>query len=150
MTVRGLEPADLDAWIGMRQALFEDEDPDDIASEARRLASTMTLRGQPFHVGLAVRDGQAVGFIEIARRDVAEHCESSPVAYVEAWYVEPVHRTSGVGRALMDHAFAWARTTGCAEIASDAEVDNVDSARAHLALGFEDCGILRHFRRAIS
>ena len=26
MTVRGLEPADLDAWIGMRQALFEDED----------------------------------------------------------------------------------------------------------------------------
>jgi hypothetical protein len=40
-----------------------------------------------------------------------------------------------------------ARSAGCTEFASDAEADNEVSAAAHRALGFEDVGLIRCFRK---
>ncbi len=52
-----------------------------------------------------------------------------------------------MGRALLEAAEEWARTEGCFEFASDAQADNMASVAAHLALGFNDAGLLRCFRK---
>jgi aminoglycoside 6'-N-acetyltransferase I len=46
-------------------------------------------------------------------------------------------------------AEAWARAQGCREFASDALADNMVSARAHRALGFDEVATIRCFRKAL-
>ena len=94
-------------------------------------------------VGIAVLvadrgDGRLAGFVEIGSRDYAEGCASSPVAYLEGWYVDPDVRGRGLGRRLQRAAEAWAVAHGYTEMASDAELHNDASLAAHIALGFEE------------
>ena len=55
----------------------------------------------------------------------------------------------GVGRALIAAAEDWARGEGCEELASDAELTNSSSDRAHRACGFEETGQIRCYRKAL-
>jgi len=71
------------------------------------------------------------------------------VAYLEGWYVVPGARRRGVGRLLVRAAVAWARGHRCAELASDTEIGNRVSAAAHRAIGFEDAGTIRCFRKEV-
>src|SRR5690606_28928841 len=63
-------------------------------------------------------------------------CVGSPVGYIEGWYVLPAWRRQGVGAMLVEAAERWAAEQGCAEMASDIELDNAASLKAHMALGF--------------
>ena len=81
------------------------------------------------------------------RSKASEGCESGRVGFLEGWYVIPEARRRGVGRQLLSAAEAWARSAGCVEFGSDAEADNEESAAAHRALGFEDVGLIRCFRK---
>lgn len=83
-------------------------------------------------------DGRLGGFIEVGLRSYAEGCSTSPVAYVEGWYVDDDLRRSGVGRALVVEAEAWALRRGLTEMASDTGLENNVSIAAHRALGFEE------------
>ena len=145
MTVRLIGPGDLDAWSGMRRALWPDADPDELGREARAY-----FDGAPALAAVFVaeaRSGEPVGMLEVSLRSVAEGCRSAPVPYVEGWYVAPEARRRGIGRALMAAAEDWARAHGFAEIASDAVIDNRVSERAHLALGFVEVERAIHFRK---
>lgn len=82
--------------------------------------------------------GGLCGFIELGERAFAEGCKSSPVAYVEAWWVDADVRRRGVGAGLFRRGEAWAREKGYAEIASDALIENAVSLAAHRALGFQE------------
>ena len=88
-----------------------------------------------------------VGFAELSLRPYAEDCRTSPVAFLEGWYVAPSMRRRGVGRALVRAAEEWGRAQGCREFGSDTQFDNSASIAAHLALGFDDAGALRSFRK---
>ena len=78
------------------------------------------------------------GFAEVGARSVADGCETSPVAYLEGWFVDADMRRQGVGAALIHAAEAWAREKGFREFASDAELENIQSQQAHVALGFRE------------
>lgn len=80
--------------------------------------------------------GGLCGFAEVDTRPYVDGCRSSPVAFLEGWYVDPDSRGSGVGRALVDAVEAWARSRGLHELGSDALLDNEASHRAHDRLGF--------------
>jgi aminoglycoside 6'-N-acetyltransferase I len=144
--VRPANPADVQAWARLRQALWPTESPDELAAEAR----TFFVDGDTLLEAVLLAeasDGRMLGFAELSLRPYAEDCRTSPVGFLEGWYVIPAARRQGVGRALVSAAEHWARDRGCHEFASDTQLDNSMSAAAHRALGFEDAGAIRCFRK---
>ena len=147
--VRPAEPRDAAGWAQLRQALWPSESPDDLDAEVHGFFAGHIL--EPSAVLLAESSaGALLGFAELALRAYAEDCTTSPVAFLEGWYVVPAVRRRGVGRALVTAAEHWAREQGCSEFASDTRPENTGSIAAHLALGFEDAGTLHCFRKAVS
>ena len=82
--------------------------------------------------------GAAIGFLEVRLRECADGAVSSPVGYLEGWFVEPEYRGQGAGRLLVQAGEDWAQSRGCAEMASDASIDNPSSIRAHHELGYSE------------
>jgi aminoglycoside 6'-N-acetyltransferase I len=150
--IRHAQPTDLEQWARLRSALWPDEELDVLRSVAGRFlaASPHGLGDLPEAVLVAVdgkSDSALLGFAEVSRRAYAEGCETSPVGFLEGWYVVPERCGQGVGRALVAAAERWARDKGCRESASDAVAENLDSALAHRALGFEEVQVIRCFRK---
>ena len=82
---------------------------------------------------------EAVGFAQCQlRHDYVEGTETSPVGYLEGIYVREGVRRQGLARSLLSACESWAKAQGCAEFASDCELDNTDSQRFHRAVGFEE------------
>lgn len=89
------------------------------------------------------------GFASFSLRPWAEGCHSTPVPYVEGWWVAPELRGQGVGRKLFEPIERLCREHGYAELGSDAETDNAISLQAHVALGFEPTLRLQFFRKRL-
>lgn len=148
MTVRPVTPPDAPIWLEMRAELWPGS-RDDHAREISQFFAGQSR--EPLAVLLAIDDeGRAAGFVELSIHPYAEGCSTHEVAFVEGWYVRPSARRRGIGRALIDASEAWARSRGCSEIASDAEADNVESAAAHRAAGFQEAGLIRCFCKALT
>ncbi len=78
-----------------------------------------------------------VGFAHCSLRyDYVEGTESSPVGYLEGIFIKPQYRNRGIGRQLVNKCEGWAKSKGCREFASDCELNNIDSLKFHLQLGF--------------
>jgi len=148
ITVRPVEPADLAAWNEMRERLWPDEDPAELAREAASFMETGTAFGLVEVLVSHDADGPT-GFIELNLRNYADGCSSSPVPYVEGWYVAPRARRTGVGRALIAAAESWSLERGHSELASDVVLGNRTSEIAHKAIGFIEVERAIHFRKAL-
>jgi len=86
-------------------------------------------------------DGILTGFAELSLRRRLEGFETSPVAYLEGWYVIESLRGRGVGKTIIKAVEQWGRNQGCQELASDTEPENSISIRAHELLGFKRYGV---------
>ncbi len=53
--------------------------------------------------------GRMGGFVEVTTHSYAEGCPSSPVGYIEGWYVDEDLRQQGCGGKLIWAAENWAR-----------------------------------------
>ena len=142
--IRRLAQADEAEWLRMRRNLWPDC-PDEIHRHEMRLL----VQAEDDAVVLVADgdDGRLDAFIEVSVRQYAEGCHSGRVGYIEGWYVAEARRGQGIGAALVRAAEAWAAERQCLEMASDAEIDNSASERAHRSLGYEDAGRLVHFRK---
>ncbi len=94
-------------------------------------------------------DGGLGGFVSFSLRPWAEGCDSTPVPYIEGWWVAPQLRHAGVGRALVAAVERWCREEGYDELGSDVELDNTLSLQAHAALGFEATLCVQYFRKRL-
>lgn len=139
-------PDDADGWLRLRAELWPAESPADLAAEVRDWLAREQREEREVLLARGP-EGVLLGFAELSVRPFAEGCRSDRVGYLEGWYVVPAERDRGVGRALVEAACDWARDQGCAEFASDTELDNRDSQAAHGALGFAEVGRLVLFRR---
>lgn len=143
--VRQFREEDTAQWIRMRVALW----PEERESIEKEGVDPLRDEAIPLKVFVAENDGRIEGFIEVSLRPYAEGCISSPVPYVEGWFVEATRRRRGIGRALVEAAIEWARSQGHMELASDILVTNDGSRAAHLAIGFEEVETITVFRREI-
>jgi aminoglycoside 6'-N-acetyltransferase I len=146
--VRPARKRDAQAWASLRQALWPTESGVELTAQVEAFFGG----GDPLlqEVFLAENpEGTLLGFAELSLRSHAEDCTTSPVGFLEGWYVIPSSRRQGVGRALVAAAEEWARDQGCRELGSNTERDNLESTAAHQALGFVDAGVLRNFRKPV-
>jgi len=145
MPVRLFREADFPRWIALRAELWPEEAPAGLEAQGR----TALAAEPPLTIFVAEEGGSVVGFLELGFRAYAEGCTSSPVPYVEGWYVGADWRRRGIGGALMRAAEEWSRSRGFPELASDTLADNRLSRTAHEALGFEEMETLVVFRKAL-
>jgi aminoglycoside 6'-N-acetyltransferase I len=132
-------------WLRMRQILWPDCSPEMHRVEMAERKGTGSV------IFVYRRDHSKLGgFIEVSLRDRVDGSLSARVGYVEGWYVDEDLRGHGVGRQLIAAAETWAKSKGLTELASDAELPNEDSIRAHYALGFKETFRLVHFIKTIS
>jgi aminoglycoside 6'-N-acetyltransferase I len=143
--VRRIAEADRAEWVRMRHALW----PDDSDAHDRETREHFESHAQFPIVFVAEVEGMVVGFLELGQRPYAEGCESSPVPFIEGWFVEPAYHRRGIGRALVHAAEASARADGYTEIASDVLIDNDASIMAHKALGYAEVERRVCFRKAL-
>ena len=145
MLIRSVEERDSDEWLRMRLTLWPDHTVDEMLTEMASLRAdeaTATF--------VADRDdGTLGGFVEAGLRKYAEGCDTSPVGYIEGWYVDADLRAQGLGRALVRAAEDWAIAKGCVEMGSDTWLDNEVSYCAHLAIGYQEAERLIHFNKRL-
>ncbi len=143
MEISPLTAEDVERWIDMRLLLLPYYSRQELSAEVERWKDGRT------GVFIATDDGEPFGFSEVSMRDRAPGCSTSPVGYLEGWWVADGHRQQGVGRALLEAAEAWARRRGASEMGSDAHVDNTLSISAHHAVGFTEKRPVARFHKAI-
>jgi aminoglycoside 6'-N-acetyltransferase I len=147
MIIRGYTgPEDRPEWLRMRRSLWEDCPDEQQFREMEEI-----LGSEMEEVFFAERpEGGLCGFLEAAIRPWAIGCETSPVGYIEGWYVDGDVRREGVGRALVEAAEDWARSNGCRQMASDAELWNSVSQETHGALGYQETARLVLFKKDLA
>jgi aminoglycoside 6'-N-acetyltransferase I len=149
MKVRPATKADAEAWLAMRMALWPDANEEELRLEVGRYFVAHGEPLLPHRVFIAEEHGRIVGMLELSVRPYADGCDSSPVPFVEAWYVVSDMRRSGVGGTLVKAAEQWALDNGYTEMASDALLENTESEHAHKAVGFEVVERAIRFRKAL-
>ena len=146
--VRPATLADAPAWGAMRVALWPDEA--DVAAPAEMARQIDAARDAVTFLACDA-GGSAIGFAEATlRRDYVNGTASSPVGFLEGWYVAAEWRGRGVGRALVAAVERWSQERGCSELASDAMLDNAGSHAAHAACGFEETDRVVYFRKSLA
>jgi aminoglycoside 6'-N-acetyltransferase I len=97
MSVRQYCTADESEWLRMRLELWPD-----LSAEAHRDEMSGWLARTDAVVLVASRPGGGLaGFAEVGSRSLADGCSTSPVAYLEGWFVDHDARRQGIGRALV-------------------------------------------------
>jgi aminoglycoside 6'-N-acetyltransferase I len=145
MPIRLVQPTDYAEWLRMRRTLWGgavEEHTHDMDTYFATLQGGITFVVESTGGGLC-------GFIEVSLRNYAEGCQTSPVAYIEGWYVDEESRRRTLGTRLVQAAEAWAKRHGLKEIASDTQIDNTVSIQAHKVLGYEEVERIVCFRKAL-
>jgi aminoglycoside 6'-N-acetyltransferase I len=139
--IRRAGAADKPEWLRMRQMLwyhlpadFLQSDMDSILGDRKRAVFVASRE-----------DGSLVAFIETSLREYAEGCQTSPVGYIEAWFVDENIRGQKLGREMIVTAENWAREKGCSEMGSDTWLENEASIEAHRKTGYFEVDRLVHF-----
>lgn len=95
-------------------------------------------------------DNTAIGFAQCQiRTDYVEGTETSPVGYLEGIFIVEAYRHNGYAKELLSECEKWAKDKKCSEFASDCELDNIDSLRFHMAMGFEEANRIICFKKNI-
>ena len=147
MNVRPIDlKQDTKEWFRMRKQLWPDLTDEENLAEVDVLTA-----GYESAVFVCERPGAGLcGFLEMSTRtDYVEGCDTSPVAYIEGWYVDDDMRHKGLGGRLVAAGEEWAHDKGLSEIGSDAEVSNEASILAHQKLGYSVVSKNVHFRKRI-
>ena len=108
MTIREITEHDRLDWLRLRDSLW----PGSLSDHDLETSRYFEERPPGPIVFLAEAEGRVVGFLELDFRKYAPGCRSSPVPFIEGWYVEPAFQRRGIGRALVKAAEERARIMG--------------------------------------
>jgi len=140
ITIRRITQEDKADWFRMRKGIWPEAPDEYLDFDMDEL-----LASEDYIVIFACDDGRPIGLTEARIRDYGEGCETSPVGYIEGWFVQEDYRGRGVVGIMTRAAEDLAREKGCTEMASDTWLDNGSSIRAHEKLGYIEVERLVHF-----
>lgn len=135
-TLRIYKAEEKDALTAARLAIqmWENNTEDGLAEEFAGI-----IKSPEGVVFLAEVDGESIGFAQCQlRHDYVEGTETSPVGYLEGIFIAEGFRKQGYAKKLLMACEKWAEEQGCTEFASDCELENTESLKFHLSLGFEE------------
>lgn len=125
--------------------MWEDNVLEELEEEFAKLVSSEEAACFLKYVG-----EEAVGFAQCQlRHDYVEGTETSPVGYLEGIFVREEFRHEGFAKELLQECEKWAKQCCCTEFASDCELDNADSFKFHMAMGFEEANRVICFKKNI-
>ncbi|PYC23880.1 GNAT family N-acetyltransferase [Pseudomonas mosselii] len=114
VTLRPVDASDHAAWLPLWQAylrFYQTELAEDVSlSTWQRLLDS----NEPTHSTLAWVDGKAVGMVNYIYHRSNWSIENS--CYLQDLYVDSETRGLGIGRQLIEHVYATARTAGCIKV----------------------------------
>ena len=143
--IRRADTEDAEALAGLAIQMWPDHYPGGLADEFRELTENTDAA-----CFLKYIDGRPIAFARCQlRHDYVEGTESSPVGYLEGIFVTEGYRKNGFAAELLAECEKWASEKGCAEFASDCELDNADSLSFHLAMGFEEANRIICFKKEL-
>lgn len=142
--VRPILEKDYSEWFRLRKKLWDESSDDEHRAEMTDIIEHIETQ---LVLVVVSKTGKLVGFLEASIRPFVEDCHSDHVGYLEGWFVEPEFRQHGLGKQLVKAAEDWARKRGCEEMASDSEIGNDLSLKAHLGLGYQETSRLVHLRK---
>lgn len=145
MVIRPVTPGDIAEWLRLRKALWPNCSDEMHSIEMKEQSDSADATVFVIDRG----NGKLGGFVEVSIRNRVEGSTSGRVGYLEGWYVDPDLRGQGFGRELVAAAERWAATKGMTEMASDAELNNAESVKAHKSLGFKETFRLVHFLKPL-
>lgn len=137
------ETDDAEVLAGLAIQMWTDHVLADLTEEFRQLA-----RNDDAVCFIQYVDDKPIAFAQCQlRRDYVEGTASSPVGYLEGIFVSEGYRKQGFAAELLSACENWAKEKGCREFASDCELDNADSLKFHMALGFEEANRIICFKK---
>lgn len=141
--IKRAKTEDAEALAGLAIQMWTEHIPEDLAEEFRRLVTN-----DDAVCFIKWVDDKPIAFAQCQlRRDYVEGTDSSPVGYLEGIFVSEGYRKQGFAAELLSECEKWAKEKGCSEFASDCELDNIESFRFHMALGFEEANRIICFRK---
>ncbi|MBD5468404.1 MAG: GNAT family N-acetyltransferase [Lachnospiraceae bacterium] len=125
--------------------MWEDNTISELASEFAEL-----IESEDAACFIWYEEDKPIGFAQCQlRQDYVEGTETSPVGYLEGIFIQEEFRHKGYAKELLQECEKWAKGKNCSEFASDCELDNVNSLKFHLAMGFEEANRVICFRKDI-
>lgn len=125
--------------------MWEDNILEELAEEFAEL-----VRSEEAACFLKYVKDEAVGFAQCQlRHDYVEGTDTSPVGYLEGIFVTEKFRHVGFAKELLLACEDWAKAKGCTEFASDCELENTESLKFHMAMGFEEANRVICFKKNI-
>ena len=140
ITLRRVMQEDKTEWFRMRKGIWPDVPDNYMTFDMDRL-----LANVDYFVIFACDGDRPIGLTEAGIRDYGEGCETSPVGYLEGWFVQEEYRGKRIAGLMTQAAENWMREKGCTEVASDTWLDNEPSIRAHVNMGYHEVERLIHF-----
>lgn len=136
---------DIGMIAGLAVKLWDDSSVEELADEFAELIANDSAR-----IFLKYENDIPVGFAQCQlRSDYVEGTETSPVGYLEGIFILEGYRKRGYAKELLYACEAWAKDMGCQEFASDCELDNADSLRFHMAVGFAEANRIICFTKKL-
>lgn len=145
MKIRKANEQDCAELVALMRQLWPDAPVAELKPEVR-----LGLRSGKMHYFIAETD-EPVGFCQLSfRHDYVPGTSTSPTAFIEGIYVVEAARQQDVATRLVEAASAFAQSQGCAELASDTEVENDGSQRFHERIGFQEVERTVHYVKKLS
>lgn len=133
---------DFPEWRAFRKSLYEGMD------DAENDAEVQVIYESDSWYCWIVKDdqGQNIGLVELASRNIVDGCLSSPVAYLEGLYLEPAYRGQGLGKQIIKDIIDRCAEQGYSELATDTELLNTRAQAFYDAAGFEETDRIVQYR----
>ena len=130
----------------LAQCLWPHHSVEDLQEEMGTYISSPTAS-----LFLYFEEDVAVGFAQCQlRQDYVEGTSTSPVGYLEGLFIKEEARRKGYAKALLASCEKWAAEKGCSEFASDCELENEESLKFHVKLGFIEANRIICFNKNLS